>query len=310
MSGRTGQDPAERRFAAMIRELAIPAPFKLSEFGACLERRTGRAVELAPVIMAADAPSGVWLRTGRADYFYYEEQTPPFHQAHIVLSLAAQMLLGDGSGSSVDRLLVPDVSPQLVRLMLGDTDGRPVAPGEAEAFAFLALESAEAAGYPPLLARRAIRQLAPLYSALRAGVPEAVGAADCMDRAGARFRLCRQVIEIRDAVLALRPYRDPEVALAAQRDGRAAGLSGAGLAAAVEAAVLASALAAWNAGRRVPDAGSGTDWVPLCRSDLRSEVTCLAQVSRAFGRLRLDGRPARAGASEARSGEASLCVWA
>ena len=136
MSGRAGRDRVRQRCAALVGELAVPAPLGLSEFGACVERITGRAAELEPAVMAAGAPSGVWLRTARADYFYYEEQTSPFHQAHIVLSLAARTLLGDSSGPAVDPLLTPDVSPRLAGLMLGNPGRRPVTRGEAEAFAF------------------------------------------------------------------------------------------------------------------------------------------------------------------------------
>ena len=105
MSDRAGPDEIEQRCAAVIGELDVPAPFGLSAFGACLERHTGRVAELVPVVMDAGAPSGVWLRTARADYFYYEEQTSPFHQAHIVLSLAARLLLGEiGRASCRERV--------------------------------------------------------------------------------------------------------------------------------------------------------------------------------------------------------------
>jgi len=269
----------------MVRELAIPVPFELTTFRTCLERRTGRVAELVPAVMEPGAPSGAWLRTARTNYLYYEQRTSPFHQAHIVLSLAARMLLGDGSGPPVDRLLVPDVSPELVRLMLGDSDQLPVTRRGAETFAFLALDRARAAGYPPVAARRALRDLEPLHSALRDAVPEATSAAACGVRPCARFRLHHQVIEIRDAMLALRPFRDPEVARAAERDSHAAGLGGVELAVAVEAAALAAALRARNAGQRVAAAGGDPAWVPQGGQDLRGEVACLVQVSRALARL-------------------------
>ncbi len=298
MSRPAGRDRPGQRCAAILRELAVPVPFELSAFRACIEKHTGRAVGLIPAVMEAGAPSGVWLRTARADYFFYEELTSPFHQAHIVLCLAARMLLGDGSGPPVDRLLIPDVRPELVRLMLGTAGSRPVTRGEAEAFAFLALDRSRSAGCPPLLARRALRRLRPLHSALRAAVPEAVSVADPVGRRDASFRLYQQVIEVRDAALALRPYRDPEVARIAQRDGRASGLSGAELAAAVEAAVLASALRARSAGEPVPTPAGTTTWVPSAGACLRTEAACMAKVSRAFARLPRHRERARTGISE------------
>jgi hypothetical protein len=156
-----------RQWDALVRELAVPAPFERSEFRARIERHTHCGLELIPAVMRPAAPSGTWLRTDRADYFYYEEQTSPFHQAHIVLSLAAHVLLGDAAAPSVDLRLVPGGGPELVRLMLGGIAASPVTHLEAETFAFLALERARPVCYPPFLARRALRQLRPLHSALR-----------------------------------------------------------------------------------------------------------------------------------------------
>src|SRR5260370_7227077 len=101
--------------------------------------------------MGPDAPSGTWLQTADADYLCYEEQTSPFHQAHIVLSLAGHVLLGEATGQLVDRQLVPGLSPQLVRLMLGDDARSAVTACEAETFAFLALAPPRPAPYPPPL---------------------------------------------------------------------------------------------------------------------------------------------------------------
>lgn len=286
------------RIAAVVRELALPAPFELSGFDACLQARTGRAARLAPVAMESGAPSGVLLRTDHADYLFYERQTTPFHQAHIALSLAAQMLLGDAHRPTIDPQLVPDVSPRLLRLMLGTAGGRPVTRSEAETFAFLALECARAAGFPPTLARRALRQLDPLHSALLRAVPEVTSPAAAGGPSGATFRLYRQVIEIRDAVLALRPFRDPEVARTAARYGRAAGQTGDELAAAVEAAVLASALRARNARQHFPDAAGDRASAPVGGQDLRTDTACLMRVSQALAGLLLGRGPAPAGVSE------------
>jgi hypothetical protein len=291
VSREAGPDQSEQRSKSMIRELAIPAPFELSAFGACIERRTRRVAELVPTVMEAGAPSGAWLRTARADYLFYEERTSPFHQAHIVLSLAGRMLLGNASGPQIDRRLVPDVSPELVRLMLGDSDQPSVTRHEAETFAFLALHSARAAGYPPVAARRAQRDLQPLHSALRDVVPETTSAVASGTRSGARIRLYRQVIEVRDAMLAVRPFRDPEAGRIAERDGRAAGLSGDELAAAVEAAVLASALHGRTAGHHAAHVEGDPTWDSPGGRDLLGEVTYLEQVSRALARSRPEREP-------------------
>lgn len=284
----------------MVHELAVPAPFERSEFRARIERHTRRSIELIPVVMRPGAPSGTWLRTDEADYFYYEEQTSPFHQANIMLSLAAYVLLGDTSGASVDLRLVPDVSPALVRLMLGAVAANPVTHLEAETFAFLALEHARPASYPASLARRALRQLTPLQSALREAVPEVARATATGFWPVPSSRLHRQVIQIRDAALALRPYRDPQVALAATRAGRTAGLAGDELAAMVEASVLSAAMGARRVGHPARNAVGHTCLPPVAGPDLRSETACLVKVARAFAQLRHGGDSVRGEHPESR----------
>jgi hypothetical protein len=277
----------------MARWLAVPVPFELEEFRACVERRIRRAVELVPVEMEPGAPSGTWFRTAGADYLCYEQRTSPFHQAHIVLSLAAHvLLLGDAAGPCVDLRLVPDVSPQLVRLILGGAACSPVTQLEAETFAFLALDRTLPAGYPSSLARAAFRHLKPLHSALRRAVPEVTGTRIRGVRPAVRFRLHQLVVEISDAVLALRAYRDPQVASAALAAGAAAGLAGDDLMAAVEATVLAAAMRSRHASEPPLDAAGVTGGRPMVDPDLRSEAIWLVMVARAFAESKLADSPA------------------
>lgn len=109
--------------------------------------------------------------------------------------------------------------------------------------------------------------------------------------ADANYRLYRRVIEIRDGLLALRSYRDPEVGRRALQGGRAAGLTGDELRAAVAAAELKAALQAKGAGRGVgPDRRSGADdtesFERCLGKDLTSEAAWLAQIARAYTRER------------------------
>jgi len=124
---------------AAAREVGLPVPFELGELGTRLERRRRNPVRLVPRDLARTASSGLLCRTAAADYLYYEQETSPFHQAHIVLTLAARLLLSDDEGVSIAHPLVSEVGPELVRLMLGPTAQAPVTDVEAEAFAFLVL---------------------------------------------------------------------------------------------------------------------------------------------------------------------------
>jgi hypothetical protein len=283
---------AGQRCADMVRDLAIPAPFDLGAFRACLKQRTGRVVEMLPAAMEPGAPSGTFFSTAGADYLYYEQRTTPFHQAHIVLSLTGRILLGEMDGPSFDRRLVPELSPQLIRLMLGQVTDSTATHAEAETFAFLAMERAHLTACSSFFARRALRQLRPLHSALCDAVPEAINAAASGGRSSARLRLYQQVIEIRDAALAFRRYRDPDVASAAAAAAQAAGLAAAALPAVVEAAVLAAAMSARNAGRPVRQQADEAALPPTPGADLRSETAWLVKVSRAFAEYSLADGPA------------------
>lgn len=286
-------DRAGQRYADMVRDLAIPVPFDLSALRACLEQRTGRVVEMLPAVMEPGAPSGTFFSTAGADYLYYEQRTTPFHQAHIVLSLTGRLLVGEVDGPSFDRRLVPDLSPQLIRLMLGQVVDSTVTLAEAETFAFLAMDRAHLAACSSLFARRALRQLRPLHLALCEAVPEATNAAASGGRSSARLRLYQQVIEIRDAGLALRRYRDLDVVSAAAGAARAAGLAAGALPAVVEAAVLAAAMRARNAGHPVRQEADEAALPPALGADLRSEIAWLVKVSRAFAEYSLADGPAR-----------------
>ena len=278
-----------RRLADYVRDLAVPVPFDLDEFRSWLERRDGHRVRLVPSVMEPGAPSGIFLRRVEADYLYYREQASAFHQAHIVLCLAAHMLLGKGTGPSVSSLLVPHVRPHVVRLMLGDLADSTMTRAEAEAFAFLVLDQ-ERPAYPPVLARRDARRLRPLRAALLHAVPEATGAAMPGVRPAGRARLHLHIVEIRDAALALRPYRDPLVALDAAIAARRRGLAGDDLAAAAEAAVLAAAMDAKAAADPRPEVTGDYGWEPIVGRSLRSEAAWLVKVANAFSaRLQVAG---------------------
>jgi hypothetical protein len=280
--GRRSQDATIRRCAAVARELALPVPFTMDELGTCLERRRRRSVRLLPMVMEPGAPSGVWIGTADTDCLYYEEQTSPFHQAHIVLHLAGQMLLGDGRGPAIDSRLVPSVSQQLIGLMLSGDEQDAATRLEAETFAFLVLRRDHRGPSAPA-ARRLLRQLRPLHAAAVGAFPEVHATMPGAPKT-ARLRLHLMVIEIRDAGLALRPYRDPQVAVAAVAAAQAEGLTGDDLAAAAEAAVLASALRARMARRPRASKPWDTGIAPPIGPDLADEAYWLARVSRALVR--------------------------
>jgi hypothetical protein len=140
-------DSRKARHAAIIRDLDIPSPFDLTEFAARLERQRNRPIRLRPVSFAAGAPCGLWIGTADADYVFYEQGTTPFHRSFIALHELAHMLLGHRglpAWQGLARRVAPDISPALVRLMLGRSGYSSPEEREAETLASFILDRATA----------------------------------------------------------------------------------------------------------------------------------------------------------------------
>ncbi|MFI9648069.1 MAB_1171c family putative transporter [Streptomyces sp. NPDC052040] len=109
------------------------------------------------------------------------------------------------------------------------------------------------------------------------------------------YRLYREVVEIQDGLLALRPYMDPEISARAGRRARQAGLSGEALQAEAQAAVVRQALRAKREGC-APKAGERPSAVEpyVSRSgDYGAEVARLLSVARAYANLPSHRRSSR-----------------
>jgi hypothetical protein len=101
-----------------------------------------------------------------------------------------------------------------------------------------------------------------------------------------RFRLTRRIIEIRDGLVSLRPYRDPTTRRVAHELATRRGLTGIDLAATVEAADIAGALNACASGQQArhdsaEDTGSGAGTVDIAAS-IADEVSWLSRVTDAL----------------------------
>jgi hypothetical protein len=272
--------------AQALRSLAIAAQLSIDGIRVELQHYSARTIELRPTVMDSGAPPGIWLRTDFADYLYYESQTSPFHQAHILLLLAARLLLNNGSGISFDPRLVPDLRPEMIRLILGDDTQIIETEDDAEHRLYQAVEHVHPR-LPGSVARRMLRHLRPLHATLLDAVPEAARA-QVPGRPGPRVQLHRAVVEIREAVLALRPYVDPQLA-AASTAVRSTGPAGEEAAAAAEASVLAAAIRARAGSTTALAMGGLPGWQHTPGSDLHGEAAWLVQVARAFDGYSLVG---------------------
>jgi len=136
-------------------------------------------------------------------------------------------------------------------------------------------------------------RLRPLWAMLLDGAPDVRLPPQPGTRLAARYRLHRRVVEIRDAQLALRPFRDGRAAAEAADAALLAGLPQDERDAVVEAAMIVSAPGARRSGAAPassPGAGHG---LPEPGNDLESEAGRLLLVSRAVRRSPIVRRAAR-----------------
>jgi hypothetical protein len=126
---------------------------------------------------------------------------------------------------------------------------------------------------------RALVALRPLWRELYVIDPEA--AFDGGRRWAVRDRLHRQVVEIRDWLLRLRPFLHPHVDEIADGLVRGAGLPERNVAPTIEAARIAAALAAWKRQDRAAPSSDLSFSTPT-RPGLRGEIDHLVPLARAF----------------------------
>lgn len=149
--------------------VSLPEPFDAETFTASLAAERGRPIELMPVSAPEGAPCGLLMSTERADYILFPTNTTALHRQHILLHEVGHLLCGHtGADPGVDgvaidaaagRQLMPNLSPELVRRVLGRTTYTEVEEREAELVA-------------TLLAQRVVRPEEPREPA--ADVPDGV----------------------------------------------------------------------------------------------------------------------------------------
>ncbi|MFG2986158.1 toxin [Streptomyces sp. NPDC048258] len=117
-----------RRYCAdVVDNLDIPAGADVNELCDRLEQLRGRPISLIEVPMPTGAgkPCGLWVATDDADYICYQKFTTLAHQQHIARHEIGHMLCGHEAAPAmadeVAQLLMPTLSPTLVRSVLART---------------------------------------------------------------------------------------------------------------------------------------------------------------------------------------------
>jgi hypothetical protein len=121
----------------------------LESFRAVLEKFRERPVYVIPFTLGAGFV-GLWLDTDTADYIFYELNTTPFHQRHIVLHEGSHILRGHG-GVDIPELvssLPLRLDPTMIRSLLGRSAYTEQEEAEAEVLATLIEEDMELSAPP------------------------------------------------------------------------------------------------------------------------------------------------------------------
>lgn len=284
------------RCSELIDTLLVPRPFDTDLFLTALSRQRGKEIKLVAGLSGVDQPCGMLISTPGTDYIYYAEDMPPLQARHTVMHEVGHLLLDhclprsgaarDTLGDDALRLMVPTLSPELVRRILGRTVYDSAQEREAELFASLMLSRVDGTRDIRRV-RQATQRLTPLWRRIVAEVPQVrlhVDEGPLSPAQRAQYRLYRRALEIRDAQLVLRPFIPPQIpewtfAVVGER-----GLDPATADILLEAAELGAALDAHHARRR-HHAGVVKIVLPrhhVAAPDLLAEARRLIQVATAL----------------------------
>ncbi|MFD7830293.1 ParH-like protein [Kitasatospora sp. NPDC058243] len=144
---------ALRRCRRMAEQLELPSPFDTTVLLEQIARRRGRPIDLLPVAARPNAPCGLLVSTREADYILYTADTSALHRRHILVHEIAHLLLDHAGSAPLGPAadLLPHLSPDLVRRVLGRTGYDEPQEREAELLASLILSRAAKAdaAHPP-----------------------------------------------------------------------------------------------------------------------------------------------------------------
>lgn len=124
----------------MLRDLDVEAPIDVEKLCRQLSEQRGRPVQLTPYNFPSTTVFALWIETTDSDLIFYESDTTPEHQRHIILHEIGHMVLGhdgDNGDDSVWQEVVPTLPPHVVRKALRRASYDDAAEHDAEAFATL-----------------------------------------------------------------------------------------------------------------------------------------------------------------------------
>lgn len=105
------REQSRRECGALVETLDLPIPFDLAEFCVRLGRRIDRDIILMSHAMVIGGLCGTWMRTAKADYVFYEEDTSVLHQRHIVFHEVGHILRRHVPGKELSADLARTIAP-------------------------------------------------------------------------------------------------------------------------------------------------------------------------------------------------------
>lgn len=89
------------RCRRLLRELAVPAPLDVPDLCRRLGESRGRRIELYPYPIELPGPFGLWFALSDRDAIFYQRETVPWHQNHIILHELGHLLGAHPSDAEV-----------------------------------------------------------------------------------------------------------------------------------------------------------------------------------------------------------------
>jgi hypothetical protein len=156
-----GDRALRRRCERILDDLDAAGRLDIHDLCDVVSRRQGKPIHLIPESLPTSSPCGLTVRTAAFDAIFYERNTSPLHQAHIIGHELGHVLCGHRCAPVIDaeasRILLPNLDPALVQAVLGRTNYTEVEEREAEVIASLILRRttppAPAAPADPILHR-------------------------------------------------------------------------------------------------------------------------------------------------------------
>jgi IrrE N-terminal-like domain len=141
-----------KRCEERLRDLPIPVPFDARAFTD--ELAAGRRpIRLVPM-SGLTGVCGMWVATDTTDLIFYEQDTTPPHQEHIILHELSHLICDHYPPAAVEaQHLLPNLDAEMVRRVLGRAGYSTEEEREAELLATLIRQRARSNASTTLTAR-------------------------------------------------------------------------------------------------------------------------------------------------------------